>query len=930
MALLAVLALPAGQGLLSAQPSLNQSPYRLRADSLRRAATPSEALTWLSTQRDALEQSGRQHSADYVAVLWTTGMFQMRLDSFDLARQNLQAALDSQERILPDDRENRIILLNTLADCYEAFDPPAAIPFYEKALSLRLAVAGDNSHSAAKGYYELAIVYTLVGDFEKANDYGLKAIRSLKNAGLTDDPDYSGYHQVLGWIHQEEGDLPAALKYYSMALPMLQARLGEHLETAKCMSTIGEVYAQLGDTEKGLQYQLAAATLFEKLDTPEGRYLGSCYFFLGVTYNLANQPLKALDYLRRAQYTGVPPGEQPPPSPPLLLHCSKAYCTLGDYTRALACADSALTTLRATKETNRNYLCRALLTKANVLTVAFQHGKNILPNAQVEALWLLKDALDTLASIVTGFDTERNKLAAYREAYATYDLAITISTQMADAAGDPDWLKVAFHFSEESKGLLLYQQLLENKNRRWSAVPLAAEERSLRAQIVDLKKQLFEQAGSAVAAPQQYNLQEQIFALNNRYAQIRKNIQADYPGYFASPDTFPSIRLDSLQAGLAPGEGLLEFFAGDSTLTAFLVLPDTLVCRKLGRKNPVESDIALLRDAIGRYFLAPQKTSTMYLDAARDYTESAYRLYQTLLAPFDGHLPRRLTLVPDGVLAYLPFEALLVEKPERPDRFHLHHYLANDITLRYACSAALLREMEALPAAPATAGGLLAMAPFFDGSTEWHDSLLVLQARQNRSDLAPLPYSGEEVYKVAEITDGKVLTGAKAAKNAFIAQAPQFRVLHLATHARANDIAGDYSYLVFAPDLLHPDGERLYVSEIYGLQLNAELVTLSACETGLGQMYRGEGIVSVARAFASAGARSIVQSQWTVSDAQTRRLMELFYQNLKTGLPKDRALQKARSAYLATYRGELAHPYFWAGFILIGDNAPLHIFNTRN
>lgn len=924
------MALPGMYGPLAAQLPVEQSVYRLRVDSLDRLHQRVEALAWLTSEQETLEHTGRQESADYMALLWVAGGLNQKVYNFELAEHQLTCALELQRRIAPADRETEILLQDALANFYETADPPKAIPLYEKSLMLRLAVSGDDTRSAAKGYYELAIIHTLVGDYEAADDYGLKAIRSLKNAGLTEDPDYGGYHQMLGWIHQEEGDLPKALQYYSTALPMIRARLGEHIETAKCMSTIGEVYAQLGDTDKGLEYQLAAAGMFEKVDTPQCRYLRACYFYLGVTYNLAKQPEQALEYLQRSQYACPENGEPRPSSTPVLLHRSKALSQLGDFQGAIACADSALTRLRAMKNSDHNYLCRALLTKANILSQAVQQGNSPIPNAAVESVWLLKEAIDTMVGIVSAFQTERNKLAAYREAYATYDLAITLSTQLAESAFDPDWLKVAFRFSEESKGLLLYQQLMANKYRRWSAVPLAAEENRIREQIVAAKKVLYELETTGRATPRKDSLQEQLFVLNGQYTQIKKDIEAAYPGYFANPDTLRLVRLSALQARLSPGEGLLEFFTGATSISAFLVLPDTLIYRRIEAKKSVERDVALFRESIGRYFLAPQKNSVLYLSAATDYVDAAWRLYQSLLAPFSGLLPARLTIVPDGVLAYLPFEALLVERPDRPDRFHLHHYLARDYTLRYAYSATLLREMESLPPAPSSTAGLLALAPFFDGSTEWRDSLLVLQARQNRADLAPLPYSGEEVYKVAEITDGKALTGANATKNAFIAQAPQSRALHLATHARANDIAGDYSYLVFAPDPLHPDGDRLYVSEIYGLQLNAELVTLSACETGLGQMYRGEGIVSVARAFASAGARSIVQSQWAVSDAQTRRLMELFYQNLKTGLPKDRALQKARSAYLAAYRGELAHPYFWAGFILIGDNAPLHLFNTRN
>ena len=107
--------------------------------------------------------------------------------------------------------------------------------------------------------------------------------------------------------------------------------------------------------------------------------------------------------------------------------------------------------------------------------------------------------------------------------------------------------------------------------------------------------------------------------------------------------------------------------------------------------------------------------------------------------------------------------------------------------------------------------------------------------------------------------------------------------------------------------------------DIYNLSLNADLVVLSACETGIGELKRGEGIISLARAFAYAGAKSIVTTLWSVDDARTKDLMVFFYRNLLQGMPKDEALARARSDYFEKYKGANAHPYFWAGFVGIGD-----------
>ena len=117
--------------------------------------------------------------------------------------------------------------------------------------------------------------------------------------------------------------------------------------------------------------------------------------------------------------------------------------------------------------------------------------------------------------------------------------------------------------------------------------------------------------------------------------------------------------------------------------------------------------------------------------------------------------------------------------------------------------------------------------------------------------------------------------------------------------------------------------DKFYAKDIYNLSLNADLVTLSACETGIGELKRGEGIISLARAFAYAGAKSIVTTLWSVNDVRTSELMEHFYKNLYKGMDKDAALWQAKKDFLKAHKGMSAHPYYWAGFIPIGDMSPI-------
>jgi CHAT domain-containing protein len=204
------------------------------------------------------------------------------------------------------------------------------------------------------------------------------------------------------------------------------------------------------------------------------------------------------------------------------------------------------------------------------------------------------------------------------------------------------------------------------------------------------------------------------------------------------------------------------------------------------------------------------------------------------------------------------------------------------------------------------------MAPFFEEKPR------AIAARSSqRAALGPLPYSGEEVARAAKRfgKNALVRNGHEADKSFFTANAARFSTLHLATHAKANHKAGAFSYLAFAGD---PEPELLSVGELYNLALNADLVLLSACETAIGEEQRGEGVVSLARAFAYAGAKSVVASLWSANDRSTMLVVDSFYEAMLAGKPKHIALADAKRQYLNQNPGRNSHPFFWAAFVGVG------------
>ncbi len=179
----------------------------------------------------------------------------------------------------------------------------------------------------------------------------------------------------------------------------------------------------------------------------------------------------------------------------------------------------------------------------------------------------------------------------------------------------------------------------------------------------------------------------------------------------------------------------------------------------------------------------------------------------------------------------------------------------------------------------------------------------------------PLPWSLVEVDSIATIVPMDRYIGDEATKENFLKAAPDAVLLHLATHAEVHDRDPMLSRLVFSPRSSDP---YLYASEIYGLSLKADLVVLSACETGLGQWARGEGVMSLARAFMIAGCPQVVMSLWAVDDRSTAQLMTDFYRGIDSELPPHEALRQAKLNMLDGDNPVYAHPYYWAGWVPIG------------
>jgi CHAT domain-containing protein len=301
-----------------------------------------------------------------------------------------------------------------------------------------------------------------------------------------------------------------------------------------------------------------------------------------------------------------------------------------------------------------------------------------------------------------------------------------------------------------------------------------------------------------------------------------------------------------------------------------------------------------------------------------EYVRLAYQIYQQVvepLVPLFGKNTKRLIISPDGFLSLIPFESLIENLPAASSGFKNLDYLVKKYDISYVPSATIwLRQPQQK----------VHHQQQFAGYAPSYESMVLASNRMRPgTKITHLKYTRDEVKTASEYFKGKNYLGNEATEAAFKQQVNESSILHLALHGMVDDQNPMRSALVFSSPNEDSEDGFLYAYELFNLQINADLVVLSACNTGYGKLNKGEGVMSLSRAFAQAGSRSLVMSLWNANDQVTSVIMNYFYQGLKHGMNKDEALSRAKIKYLQEADPLLAHPFYWSAFVANGDMQPL-------
>ena len=751
-----------------------------------------------------------------------------------------------------------------------------ALGFYQEALAVARQVADlpalsesseeVNRTSVLSALNDVAAVYERLGQYPQAlaiNQERLTTAREgterARAAGNSDVEELYRLDEMnalnaLGNVDYARGQHARALEVHQQALAVARALGAPGSVEATLLSNIATDYDNLGLRDEALvSYQQALALVREAgLRRNEGIVLNN----IAVVYREQGRYDEARAHSQQALAIARQVGDRTSEAT-ALDNIGRADVGLGRHDDALASYQQALAIVRETGDRRAEGI---ILGHIGEVYEKLGDLRRALDFTQ-QAIAVQED-VRTLARI----EELRTSLAA--QSVELYQRAASLLLRL----GQPGQ---AFDLAERGRARSFLDALGNARPEvtKGADPQLVQQEQALRLEIAALDRDIRQELAKAPAQQNRGVIESRSAELTARQAQY-----ADLLTRLKLSDPEAASLVSVAPLTLPEVQRLLD---ADTTLLSYFVTPDRTLASIVRRDSfrTVELPVGeqALRGAIDEF--------RRFADLQDTHPQSLRQLHAWLLAPLAGELTTPVVgIIPHSVLHYLPFAALTDGQ----------RYLGDTRTLFYLPSASTL--------------------PFIQAKRKGSADAPLALAQSQAESLPPLRFADQEAQTIAALYQAQPLLGRAATETAFKAQAGGHGILHLAAHGELNGAAPLFSRI-----FLEPDGQNdgsLTVQEVYSLDLaQADLVVLSACETQLGALSRGDDIVGLNRAFVYAGSPTVIASLWSVNDPATAALMTSFYSYLRQGLGKAEALQAAQ----IETRAQFPHPFYWAAFVLTGD-----------
>jgi len=842
------------------------------------------------------------------AVYSGIGISYRNLGNYNLSLKYFLLAEKSYELSHHFSKRNKIRIYSNIGNVYRnKLDFNRALQYFNRIRTIYENDKNTSTADIAAINYKIADIYYLIKDDSKALEI------TNKNINNAYAEDKIRYHLLLAYINQIHSNIKSAKNNYQKAIQLSIHLYGKkHITVANQYLNYSLFLMSVGEFNEAEKTLNTAFLIIKNIQPKFGLILAHYYNLRGnyiqdIPVDKQDKTLwleqktenlhKAIQWYRKALTALKFPANY---SQEIIKNSSENYIS------TIGCI---------------NYLKKIATTYTEIASVAKGQKpeqylialSNAINNYQIAGTLIQKARME--------LSGDKSKIQLTELEYSTFQDLVQTAYCAYTATKNSKYTEMAFESAERIKSSSVFDKLTTELAMENSLIPdsLLQLERRINSTITIYTEKLFEENSKENSDPakiEQYKTT--IFKATRKRENLNRYLEQEYNDYYNLKYSASMLSIRKLQKKMGFNDVILEYVLNEkdtaSELYTFTISKNSVEFNK----QDVGAHFVGTIESVFRFMANPEYAFTTN-DESKQFCVESHQLYNHLIFPFRSHLQNKhLTIIPDGKLNYIAFEALLQNLPDttKPIQFNKLDYLIKSQNINYSNSANLLFQKNKL--FPKMQNKVVAFAPEYNNDT--------LELSGKRIAIPPLPGVQKEVKHISNTVKVKVYKGNDATEQQFRAIANKYDILHLAMHAYINDSLPGFSRLVFSPTSTtdnFSDG-LLNTADIYNLNLNARLTVLSACNTGGGILKKGEGIMSLARGFFYAGCPAIIMSLWEVDDQSATKIMQSFYKNLKRGNTKSEALRQAKLKYLSSVSSRRAHPHYWLGYISIGNNMPLY------
>lgn len=759
-------------------------------------------------------------------------------------------------------------------------------------------------------YRNLCSLYNDQRDFEKMNRIAELAYHYAKqNLPTTTLENFSAI-TLLAETKLSKNEPLKAIKYLNEAEDVLKLMMGDNFLLKANLYTIkGTAYYEISDFKKANNFYNLGEQFHEKAQPDQ---ISRDRMFALINTSLSHAKLgeiqRANAILKEAyQHFFKVEENKSYLKNKILLALAKVNLIANNYQESLKWSEESLRIYNNNSEKNTTDKLHFEEDKAELLLLHTKAKYFLEPDKNISSL---KKLLKNLEEAITVLEQRKSYIFStdninnlIEDNLEVFDFAKKINMELYALSEDNSYLNEVISLHESA----LYNRIRARLNLK-GQIEFTDVPKDVLFRETHLRKELNNDLTDG-------NLDA--FIKNTRHwDSFLDSLKQIYPKYYKMRYATLEQSLDNLQTNIPENTTVVRYLFIENKLYAFVVTKNEKEIFPLNFEK-VNTFITQLNK--GQFEV--QKVNT-----------ELYELYKQLWKPFESKVTtENVIIIPDKELFNLSFEILTPQEINSFKELASISLLAK-YNISYNYSLLLLGESRSTIN---YTDDFIAFVPEFTDKMKDDYKVAItdsIDLDKTYLTLLPQPFSKELVNSYSELFNGSLFTNENASKQIFNNNAKEHKIIHIGTHAESNNVNPELSRLIFAKnanDTLSLNDNSLYTYEIYNQNFSSNLAILTACETGKPSYQAGEGMISLAHAFNYAGSESILTSLWKIDEQSSSQLIKLFYDNLADGMPKDKALRKAKLDYISSAEGRTISPQYWAGLVLIGDASPIAISTSK-